>query len=429
MNDSNISKSYLWGLFKVEAKANTTPPAAGKPSGISFQIIQQFKDRSRAELSKWQQAIDAAGNPENPQWGPLQDLFDNLQMDGHLIAVMGLRKAATLSSKFDIKDKRTKKALPELTELLETEWFYQIMEHVIDSVFKKYSVIELVDPTSMKWDLIPRRNCVPQKGLMLFESNGDKGIYYTDPSLSKNVLEVKSLHSFGLLNDIVPQLIWKRNAQQAWADFGECFGIPLVTAETTKTDQKDLDKLEASLRALGQAAQAILPQGTKITIHDSATKGDPHKIFLEQIKTTNSEISKAIVGGTMIVDDGSSRSQSEVHERMLNTKIAEFDRRTVEFFVNGKLLPLLRQWGYKFPDTCQFVFDRTEQLSLSELWDIVEGILADHDVDIQWISETFNIPIIGKKAPVGAAPSGSPTIPPAKARASLGDHSLSSNFQ
>ena len=82
-------------MFKVEAKA-TTPPASGKSSGIAVQIIQQFKDRSRAEIKSWQQALDACGNPETPRWALLQDLYDNLRLDGHLTAAISLRKAATL---------------------------------------------------------------------------------------------------------------------------------------------------------------------------------------------------------------------------------------------------------------------------------------------------------------------------------------------
>ena len=418
MNNSNISKSFFWGMFKVEAKA-TTPPA-GKSSGIAVQIIQQFKDRSRAEIKSWQQALDACGNPETPRWALLQDLYDNLRLDGHLTAAISLRKAATLSTKFYIKDGKTGKEIPELTALLETDWFYQVMDHALESVFCGYSVLELVDPTTMQWQLLPRRNCVPQSGFVYFEANGDKGVCYRDTAFTKNVVEIRSSHQFGLLNTIVPQLIWKRNAQQAWADLSERFGIPMVTAETTKTDKKELDKLESDLRALGQAAQAVLPQGTKITIHDQATKGDPYKIFQQQIVVTNSEVSKPIVGGTMILDDGSSRSQSEVHERTLDEKIAEADRRSIEFFVNGKLIPILRLWGYKIPDTATFVFDRTEQISLTEHWKIVSEALQFYEMDQNVIADTFNLPIVRAK---NLSPTPTPT--PSKNPAA----SLSANFQ
>ncbi|MBE9468985.1 MAG: DUF935 family protein [Bacteroidetes bacterium] len=386
-------KSYLWGLIKAETK---TPSTGKKNNGIITQLISEFQDRSRSDIQKWRQAMQAAEDPENPRWNLLQDLYDNLMTDGHLMANIQIRKSAVMGNRFFIMDKDGKEN-DEVTQQIQTEWFYNIIEFLLDSIYRGYSVIELTDPILMRWKLIPHRNVCPQFERIYLEVMGTKFVTYSDPSFANNIIALTSLNKFGILNDIIPQLIWKRNAQQTWADFSERFGIPLVTAETLETDTKKLNLIETMLRKLGQAAQAVLPEGTKITIHDSSTKGDPHNIFSEQIKITNSEISKRIVGGTMISDDGSSYSQSEVHERTLNDKIAEADRRIIEFTVNNKLIPLLRNYGIKFNDNERFVFDRSERLSLTEHWKIVSGILQNYDVDDEWISRSFNVPIIGKK--------------------------------
>ena len=144
-----------------------------------------------------------------------------------------------------------------------------------------------------------------------------------------------------------------------------------MKGQTQKNDGKELKSIEGMLAKLGQAAQAVLPEGTKITIHDSSTKGDPHKVFMEQIATTNEEISKRVVGGTMINSDGSSRSQSEVHERNLNTKIAYEDITDLEFMVTDFILPLLNGYGFNFAEDDEFVFDDSENLTLAELWKII----------------------------------------------------------
>lgn len=423
MDFSTHSKSYLFGLFRAETKT-PAPTLKGSDSSIIMQLTNEFSDRTRAEIKKWREGMDAADNPDDPRWNVLQDLYANLQTDGHLTAVMNIRKAATLSNRFIIKDANTGKEIPEQTALLKTKWFYQLLEHIVESVYFKYSVLELVDPVTMTWRLIPRRNCSPQKGMVYFEVSGTKGVQYTDPAFSRNVIEIQSLSPFGLLNNVVPQLIWKRNAQQTWADFSERFGIPLISAETTKTDKPSLDKIEAQMRALGQAAQALLPEGTKITIHDQVQKGDPHKVFSEQISLTNDEVSKAFLGGTMVVDSGSSRSQSEVHERTLNDIIAESDRRMAEFAVNGQLIPLLRTYGFKFTDTSVFEFDRTESLSLSEHWKIVNDAMVYFDLDEEWVSSTFNLAIKGKKSTAPAA------IPPVGTKpVAQGKPPLFENFQ
>ncbi|GAF05585.1 phage portal protein family protein [Saccharicrinis fermentans] len=255
----------------------------------------------------------------------------------------------------------------------------------------------------MKWELIPRRNVVPATNMVLFEASGDQGINFTDPMFARTIIYRYDMDPKGALNDIVPQLIWKRNAQQVWADFSERFGIPLVSAETSITDAKELKRIETMMRQLGRAAQAVLPEGAKITIHDAATKGDPHKVFLEQITITNNEIGKRIVGGTMLTDDGSSLSQSEVHERTLDEKIGESDRRMIEFTVNGKLIPILNTWGFGFKEGDRFVFDRSEDLTMAEHWDIVSDALTHYEIDAEWVSRRFNIPIVGKKETTSAA--------------------------
>lgn len=392
----NTSKSYLWGLFKSESK--NTAPAKGNDNAIVMQLAKEYTDRSRADIKKWRDAITAAENPDNPRWYLLQDLFENMRTDGHLMAVLNVRKSATMSTRFFIKDKKTGKELPEKTKLIETEWFYHIMEQVLDSIFYKYSLLELTNPVAYTWTTIPRRNIIPQRSMVVFEAGGDKGINFTDPAFAKNMLYHQCTEQFGLLNNIMHQLIWKRNTQQTWVDFSERFGIPFVSATTTRTTKAELDRIEANMRKLGQSMQAVLPEGTTITIHDQATKGDPYNVFKELIKLANDEISKAIIGGTMITDAGSSRSQSEVHERTLDDKITEGDRRMVEFFVNGKLMPLLNLWGFGFSENDVFAFDRSEQITMKDHWGIVQGALINYDIDEKWISNRFGIPIIGKKA-------------------------------
>jgi hypothetical protein len=93
-----------------------------------------------------------------------------------------------------------------------------------------------------------------------------------------------------------------------------------------------------------------------------------------------------------------------VHERTLDTKIAEADRRMLEFTVTAKVLPLLSMHGFKFAEGDRFIFDRSESLSLINQWTIVQGILQGYEVESEWLSRNFNVPIIGKKETAPAPP-------------------------
>ena len=362
---------------------------------VVTQIIREFKDQTRAEIQKWRQALRMASDIENPHNHKLQDLYDNLEADGHFIAQVQLRKAATTGYSFRIVNRSSGKIDEKKTELFQSEWFYNFLDHALDSVIKGYTVLELTDPTTMELTLIPRRNLVGVRQLVLYEASGDKGIDIST-GYENTLIRIGKPADLGIMANLCGQLIWKRNAQQSWAEFTERFGMPLISATTNKTSKADLDRIDNMLASLGESARAVLPEGTSIKI-DPFSGGDAYKVFDEQIERINAEMSKPITGGTMVTDDGSSRSQSEVHERNLDNKLAESDRRQIQFVVNNQLIPIMHYWGWPLnPETDKFQWDDTFELSLNQHWNVVNQILTRYTVDKEWIANTFKVPITGE---------------------------------
>lgn len=370
--------------------------AVKKDSDIVAAIISEFKDKSRAEIRKWRNALKMAEDPTNPRNYVLQDLYENLKADGHFIAQSELRKAATTSRKFSVKNIKTGEVDEGKTKMLQKKWFYNFMEKGLECVTKGYTILELVNSASMDWRLVPRRNVCGRLQRVYLEVGGDK---YIDIStgFENNIVRFGEPEDLGIMADICGGLIWKRNAQQSWAEFSERYGMPLISATTNKTDDANVAKVQKMLQALGEAATAVLPEGTSLNIQPF-TGGDSFQVYKAQIDALDNEISKAIVGGTMVTDNGSSRSQSEVHERNLDEKLAQADSRLVEFVVNDQLFPILDYWGYGIsPKTDYFEFDRGSELTLKEHWDIVNAALQHYEIDQEWVSKTFDIPITGVK--------------------------------
>ncbi|MCT4613599.1 MAG: DUF935 family protein [Marinifilaceae bacterium] len=393
MNIGKTLKSFKFSALSQKSKKVVSKPRNDK---IIAKIVGEFKDSSRKDINKWREALETINNIDDPRWADYHDLLDDLMTDGHLQAQIQIRKLATKSSKFIVLDKKTGKEVAEKTEWFKSSWFYNFLDLALDYFFKGYRVLELTDTGKMNFELLPPRNIVPTKKIMLLETTGDKGIHYNDNSLRDYIIEIGEPSYLGILNDIIPQLIWKRNAQQSWAEFSERFGMPLITATTTQRDAKELDKIEEMLSQLGEAAQAVFPEGTNIDIKNDGSK-DAYQVYDKQIDRTNSEISKPIVGGTMVSDNGSSKSQSEVHERTLDNKISESDRVFIEFLVNDKLIPIMNKFGFNFSENEKWSFDRSQAIPIKDHWAIVKEALREFDIDEKWISKTFNIPILGKK--------------------------------
>lgn len=364
---------------------------------IINKIVDEFKDRSRKQIKQWRDAMTAAENPENPRWYMLQDLYDDT-IDAHLASVIDTRKMTTTNHRFYVVDKKSGEQLEEQTQFLDKKWFFDFLDHILDAIFKKYSLIQVLRGTEdPEISFVYRRNVCPQFKRIYLEVSADRFIDY---SVETDVIEINHNSSFGILNDVMPNCIWKKNAMQAWAEFGEKFGMPLISATTANV--KDIPRIEAMLKKMGEAAQAVLPAGTTITVHDMANAGNPKAVYESQGNFHDNQISKRILGGTMVSDNGSSRSQSEVHERTLDEKISVADQRFARFVVNDQLFPILQSLGFPFDNTkMKFQFDETEELSLTEHWDIVSDAVDKFEFDekgIEWIAKTFNIPIIGRKA-------------------------------
>ncbi|MDL2314776.1 DUF935 domain-containing protein [Bacteroidales bacterium OttesenSCG-928-C19] len=358
-----------------------------------IEVIEEAIDRSRKDIQKWRSSIMLAENIDDPRWFALQDLIDDM-IDGHLASVRDIRKSATTNHRFYVRDKKTQSELDEQTNFLKKKWFYDFLKEALEAIPRKYTVLELQRiGDTIKFTSIPRRNICPKLKRVYLEVAGTKFIDY---SQIPNVIEIVHDSKFGIINDIMPNAIWKRNLLQANAEFSERFGMPLITALTS--NMADVPRIENSLKNLGEAGTGVLPIGSDIKIHALANAGNPEQVYLKPVEFHDNQMSKRFLGSTTITDEGANRNQTQVHVETLDDKLALDDKRMIMFLVNDDLFPILQLFGFPFnKDTMEFVFDETEELTLEEQWKITNEALNHFELDENELKKTFNLPIIGKK--------------------------------
>lgn len=372
------------------------------PNSAIAQIANTFKDRSRKDIASWRRAIKMAEDPKRPNRQPLMDLYNDLLTDGHLQSQMGLRRDSVLNTSFHVIDRTTGNIDEALTEIINAKWFYDLISTCVDTIFYGHSLLEIQEVFTDKLihKLIPRRHVIPQREIILPDfTKPYEVIQYTADIYRNWMIEIGDREDLGALNNVIPNLIWKRNVSQSWAEFCERFGIPMVTATTVRTSDEAIEQIEEMLQQLGEAAYGVFPEGTTIDFKE-ANRTDVYQVFQNKINQCNSEISKLLVGGTMVSDNGSSRSQSEVHERNLDDKLSASDRREITFFINDIVFPLLKVQGFKIKDSNRFTFDTTQELSLKDHWGIVKDCMNSPEVEIdyEWVAKTFNVPVKKKVA-------------------------------
>lgn len=385
------------------AKATTQPIKMGKKNAdaIILQIAKAYKDRSRKDIQSWRLALMAIDHIDTPRYFRYFDLVDDLKTDGTLKTQILLRKAATLSINFQIRNRKTGDINEEASELFQQKWFYKYLGIELDSILFGTRIVEFLEFNghAIKLGVVPPRNTVPIQKRIYPDLSKDKDfIQYDEDAYKPWVIELNPDNHLGLINDIIPNLIWKRNVSQSWAEFCEKFGMPLISATTSNNNTTHIDNVEKQLLSLAEASVGVFPEGTTIKF-DEANRTDAYNVYSKFIEHNSDEIAGVIVGSTTLSQDNANRSQSEVHERSLDFKISQADRRDIAFTVNDELMPLLKLQGYNYiSDDDIFEWDEgKEAIDINQLWTVVSGIMQNYEVEQEWLEKTFSIPLIGKK--------------------------------
>jgi phage gp29-like protein len=105
---------------------------------------------------------------------------------------------------------------------------------------------------------------------------------------------------------------FKRGGLKYWLIFSEKYGTPTAVG-TFPTGASDPDKaaLLAAVQAVSTDAAIIKPEGCTIDLVEAKRSGEAG--YAKLAEYMDGSIAKAIVGQTMTTDNGSSKSQGEVH--------------------------------------------------------------------------------------------------------------------
>lgn len=373
-----------------------------KARSLVVDLVRTTQQLTKKDIGKWRKAMQMAINIETPRRAPLLDIYADNMLDNHLLGAVRNRKLKVLGKPFKIIDLKSKKENIDFTEMLRKRWFKRFLELSFDYVFWGPTLIQFGDLitgdtksfTNVK--LVPRAHVCAEFGVILKNVSDDPrtGIDY-NKMFADWVIEIGESDELGLLNAVSQQCISKRNMLSFWDQFGEIFGMPIRIGKTISREEKEKSKIAKMLEQMGSAAWAVFEEGTEIEIKESS-KGDAYMVYDKRIERANTEMSKAILGQTMTMDNGSSKSQATVHENVAD-EIAADDAEFLRDVVNDKLFPFLNKHGFGL-EGYAFEWDDTYNYTPDEMLKVETLVLENYDVDEKYFIEKYNIPIIGKKS-------------------------------
>ena len=107
----------------------------------------------------------------------------------------------------------------------------------------------------------------------------------------------------------------KSYALKDWVAFAEVFGMPIrVGKYGPGATDADKTALLTAVANIGTDAAAIMPENMILEFIDAKREGGGGVVFEKLANYLDKQASKAVLGQTMTTDDGSSKSQAEVHD-------------------------------------------------------------------------------------------------------------------
>jgi phage gp29-like protein len=326
-------------------------------------------------------------------WVKLFDIFANMVQDSHVQGVIDTLSEGVKSKDFYITDGEGNK-LDEVTELFKSKWYYDFLTGIINVRLYGFSLIQLQDFDRESMSLIARevnrKHVRPDLGGIVKQQYDDKVFKtWTKEPFKKWTIYIYE-QNLGKLNSCVRWWIYKTEISRYWAKYNKMFGIPPVVAKTNTKDTKRRQNAVDMLKKWLTSRWMVVDNDDVIEGFNMGSAANGQQFFENLIRLADEQISKSLLGSTMVLDNGSSRSQSEVHED--NTeKFIKSVCRLAKFITDKELMPRLRKIGFDVPEDARLVWDNSEKLTMKDRATVINILSNKFKVSTDVASEFVGI--------------------------------------
>lgn len=274
----------------------------------------------------WVQELEQPRDPRLLQavdWG----VYDRILLDDQVKSTFQQRRAAVTSREWEVvpgdKTPAAQAAADALTDDLKRIGFDRLTDKMLFSVFHGYAVAELgwayIDGRwawSKIWVRHARRFRYDKDGALRLITRGrPQGETLPDNKfwvLTSGASDDDEPYGRGLAEWLYWPTFFKRGGIRSWMIFLDKFGAPTALGKYRPgTPPSEVNKLLGALQAIATDSGIAVPEGMAIELLEAARSGTSS--YGEMAGYMDSAIAKVVLSQTMTTDDGSSRSQAQVH--------------------------------------------------------------------------------------------------------------------
>lgn len=376
----------------------TKPTNQQNRAKLSTELVEQYVFKTRQDISKWRMAENAIKAVEFPMSYLLYNLYDDIMNDTTVTSQIENRTLEAISANFNLRPKGGDIDVELTEELQNAEFINEIIRQIVYTRFFGHSVIELdwdntTGENNLKTTLIPRQNIIAKKGWFHKNYQDAEKINYRElQEYGTWILEFGKNDDLGLLNKIVPHVLFKKFAQSCWSELCEIYGIPPRVMKTDTQDPQALARGKKMMQQMGAAAWFIIDSTEEFQWAQGVqTNGD---VYNNLIRLCTNEISIALNGAVLGQDTQNGSYGKEKAGQDTLKKLVMADMAMVEMYMNTRVMPALARIGV-VPEDYVFQYEIAEDTE--ELWKMTVQALNHFTVDPEWVKDKFGIKITGER--------------------------------
>ncbi len=348
--------------FELQRVTNKVESPSVVKTG-QFTISYQSPVIRARTIQDYVTALNQAQSAVNPLRYNLYNLYqESIDFVPHLKALIELRQLNIYSKELSY-EKKSGKSDEEMEAWLQSPIFKRFVSDILDTKFWGFSLFDFTKDMKDGWfdyDLIPRKHVDPIRQLVYKVQTGGEGQPYNIPARAKYVMPVGDRTDLGLFKNSTPMAIHLRNMTGDMMHYVELAGNNFMITKTKSNDLNIKNQLQDAFKNIGAGGNMNLPAGVTDVEIENMSSSQQNELFKAVHDILNKELSKLLLGSTMGIEDGSSLSQAEVHERTMG-KVFAADEEYILDVLNYQFSDYLELWGKKITGKFKFENDNSDQ--------------------------------------------------------------------
>ena len=334
-------------------------------------------------------------------------LYDELERDAQVFAVVQKRKMAVVARPWTITPASTslrdKKAADLIQTTFESVAFDQLCLNLLDAVLKGFAICEIM--WEMQGDmLLPTRFIPRDQRRFTFDDHYAPRLLTRENMLHGETLPGRkfivhsqggkdgSPYGLGLGSKLYWPVLFKRQGIGFWMALGDRFGSPTAVGKYREgTPPEQQDKLLAMLESIAQDTSIVIPDTTLLELMEpkngNVTMHEPLIRYLDE------QISTAVLGETMTTTSKSSglgSGQADVHNSV-RKELSQADADLLSDTLNNTLVRWIVELNLPnaLPPRVYRDFSEPEDMKARAELDQIVATMSGMKPSLKYIQETY----------------------------------------